>query len=343
MSLKKIITILAVIISILYVMNRDELSNNKLPSNWKQQLHFQILGATSDEKLFELHESISELGIESTALENCPTPEEIQESVAANKTIVIVYSELVPTTCVGIGSRVHVRWILSSLYKQTYPLNLIFKEWGEEDLVFNYETALSPHPENVPLSNVLHVATFPKKGDEFDLPLDIIKQSDRNGTAWIMMEGKKHHDHIDYIHETEFPAPHIPFGAPTANDLLQFEYFVSYDPFSVYSFAAALSGAISIVYPVTGMSRREWVEKSYVGEYIKAIGGDVPGIAYGYDEKEIQFAKKTMPKIRSFLMKAQKWGKDVTVKRFIEDCFKYTEGVSLLKSGMLVRDSQFEL
>ena len=47
------------------------------------------------------------------------------------------------------------------------------------------------------------------------------------------------------------------------------EYFISYDPYSFWSFKAALHGAVSIVYPLANVSREEYVNSLFVGDYLR--------------------------------------------------------------------------
>ena len=111
---------------------------------------------------------------------------------------------------------------------------------------------------------------------------------------------------------------------------------MSYDPYTFQSYASAMLGAISIVYPLPNLPKKTWAEGTYVGEYLKAMNlSKVPGIAYGFTEAEINYANRTKGKLRSFLMNVCDWGKKVTVERFARDCHRYSK----LESGLLVRDA----
>jgi len=216
----------------------------------------------------------------------------------------------------------------------------LFKGWGEEDLVFNYASSTAVHPELLPSSNILQVITNPKEGDEYDLPPSIFQKPDRNGTAWMVRKGHRWHSQIDNIHE-QLPEPRQFLPYPSPEDLMQYEYFVSYDPYSFYSYAAAMLGSVSIVYPIEGVAKKEWELGTYVGEYLKENGGDVdvPGIAYGMSDEEIKYARETMPQLRDFMMKVRRWGREKTVERFARDCYRYGMGEREFEAGLLVRDA----
>ena len=164
----------------------------------------------------------------------------------------------------------------------------------------------------------MQVITSPKAGDQFDLPAEIFDKTDRRGTAWTMRKGLSWHSKIDHVHNV-LPEPHVEVNHPTAAEFLKFEYFVSYDPYTFYSFAAGMSGVISIVHPIANVTKQDWAKGTYVGEYFKQKGGDVPGIAYGWSEKEIQHANHTMRELHELMLNVRKWGRETTVERCARD------------------------
>jgi len=316
-------------------------------ADWKDNVHIHVNVARSRKKsigcggcmvLWELVDSVVDLGIStSSSIRRCPSDEELAGPIAANKTISIVYPEVNSDTCEGSGNRVHVRWILAPL--GTNAALDFFKNWGEDDLVFNYASSCAVHPNQLPTSNILQVITNPKDGDEFDLPVEVFNKTNRQGTVWTYRKADLWHKHTNLIHK-KLPKPHVEDKAPTSKVFQQFEYFVSYDPYTFYSYAAAMSGAISIVHPLANLTKKEWAVGTYVGEYLKENGGDVPGIAYGWSKKEIEYAKQTMPELRHFMMNVRAWGKESTVERFARDCYLYGIGQRENFTGaLLVREA----
>ena len=63
------------------------------------------------------------------------------------------------------------------------------------------------------------------------------------------------------------------------------ERFISYDPYTAYSFLAALCGCISIVVPIENISKEKWIPDESL-RY---------GVAYGDSPEEILWARKTLP------------------------------------------------
>ncbi len=101
-------------------------------------------------------------------------------------------------------------------------------------------------------------------------------------------------------------------------------------------------GTVSVIAPIDGFTKHQWLRGTYVGEYMEATGKPVPGIAYGWDERELEYARKTMFALRNYMFKVRAWGRDKTVPRFMRDCYRYSRGAqnsTQLEGGMLVSES----
>lgn len=298
--------------------------------------------------LWELEDSLKELGITavSTKWISCPTDLELAHPITNNQVMVFLYTEGQSMTCEGMGNRVHARWILAPLHSYATMFDgkgvYNFRNWGEDDLVFHYASSTAVHPELLPKTNILQVMRNPRPGDGYDdsTPRPTFSPP-RRGTLVSFRKIKRWHTNVTHIH-MELPEPHkFLNGGMTMKAARDFEYFVSYDPYTFQSYASAMLGAISIVYPLPNLSKKTWAEGTYVGEYLKAMNlSNVPGIAYGFTEAEINYANRTKGELRGFLMNVRDWGKKVTVERFARDCHRYgSGGESKLESGLLVRDA----
>jgi UDP-sugar transporter A1/2/3 len=353
-SVKKVLGAMIVVIPLISMLNEYDMLKEvrvkfsyvepkmtAVPDDWKDHVHVHVYEASGKENhncggcmvLWELADYVADLGI---SVSTSSVAKSTTEPILAGKTIALVYPEVsTDTVVIGSGNIVHVRWILAPLNKgKTYN----YQAWGEDDLVFNYASSCAVHPKLLPNSNILQVITNPKEGDEFDLGAAVFSNTGRQGTAWTLRKGEHWHANIDYVHE-RLPEPHVQHDQPTAASLVNFEYFVSYDPYTFYSYEAAMAGAISIVHPLENVSKKEWALGTYVGEYLKETGGDVPGIAYGWSEEEIEYAKRTMPELRAFMLNVRKWGKEKTVERFAKDCYRYGTGEREFESGIMVKDA----
>ena len=100
------------------------------------------------------------------------------------------------------------------------------------------------------------------------------------------------------------------------------------NPYSYWSFLAAMSGAVSVVYPIHGVTKEQWTQSIFFYEYLQTTGKRfIPGVAYGWVKSELEFARETMHELRAFLIDAKKWGEQVTVDRFARDCYRHTHGM----------------
>ncbi len=291
--------------------------------------------------LWELYDSILDLNMSATNTMDHGIHFEKHLDEAQNKTIVILYPEISKRRLEGIGNRVHVHWILAPLGK-LMP-STTYQNWGDDDLVFNYASSTSIRPDLLPPSNILQVITAPREGDDTDLSTEAFYSKEhRNGVLWTMRKGKMWHRNITYIHNKyDQQSQEMNSTSFQIADFKQYEYFVSYDPYTFYSYLAAMMGAISIVHPLENVTKHEWALGTYVGEYLRENEGEeVPGIAYGWTEEEIQYANNTKTELRNFLIKVRRWGKENTVSRFLRDCYRYGRGErSNFEGALLVREA----
>jgi UDP-sugar transporter A1/2/3 len=316
-----------------------------VPANHKEDLHFYIhtpkgKGAKDCggcKVLVELHNALQEHGYHSSQLPMsfCPKEIDIPNSVLA----VVVHPEVSKVRCTSKvnGTKIlDVRWILA-------PVGVFVKKqftnnWGSEDMIFNYATSTGV---DVPLSNVLQVIVNPLPGDETDISDEIFYSKNRSGIVWTMRKGLKFHDKVTYIHEqpgmesTEFGQGKNIFSVES---LRRYEYFVTYDPYTYWSWFAAMSGTVSVVYPLANMSKAEWAMGTFVGSYLQHIGStEIPGIAYGWEQSEIEYARRTMHLLRPMLLAVKEWGANETVPLFARDVYRYKNGERTRFEGALLK------
>jgi hypothetical protein len=306
-------------------------------ANMKNEMHFHILGMNIPDCggckcLKELHESLRNAGFSTfmyarrSISMKCPKEADVLR-LATNKTLVIVYPEIVAKRCLGPGNRVHVRWMLApmALHNPGEGKSAVSRKWGLDDLVFNYATATGI---NVPLSNILQVFPNPREGDVTDISDDVFyNTTGRNGTAWMMRKGRKFHKQINFIHEQiGLKATEVRI-VKTPELLRNYEYFVTYDPYTYWSWYAAMMGTVSVIYPIANLTKVEWALGTFTGSYLEDVGlTEIPGIAYGWSDSELEYARRTMHDLRGLMVKARQWGVDTTVTRFTRDCYRFGQG-----------------
>ena len=100
---------------------------------------------------------------------------------------------------------------------------------------------------------------------------------------------------------------------------------VCYDPWSYYLVIAAMLGCITIVYPISGITKREWLVKTWLGGWLEDTGAaDVSGFAYGWDEAE--YPERTMNRARLEMYAWKQFAHGVTVPRFMRDAEREAMG-----------------
>jgi hypothetical protein len=275
---------------------------------------------------------------------NCPLPERITH-IPLNRTLVFIHPEGDHMNCVHLHqypnrSTIIVRWILAPPGVNTDPLPTL--GYNRDDLVFSYGPNMI---ENASLSNknIVMVIKNPFAGDETDIPDELFYNKNRSGILWTMRKGHAYHSNITYIHEQPgMTSTNIEREKPiNVAELVKYEYFVSYDPLTYLSVLAAMSGTVSIVYPVAGQTKEQWSMGSFLGPYLRETGKTViPGIAYGWTESEILFSRQTMHQLRPFLVDMKRWGVETTVARMARDCYRYKNGTRTnFEAGLLVTDA----
>ena len=301
--------------------------------------------------LWEMNDEIKSMGItvsnqgyqmdlHKDERERCPQDGFFSEAIAQNKTIIILYPEVDAKPCEGPGRRVHIHWLLAPL--GTVARENIYETWNENDLVFSYSSACASIP-NLPSSNVLQLLRSPEGGDETDIPSDVFLKPRKNSLMWMLRKSMPYKDHIKLIHLNIKNVTRIVQNeSPHTDTFSRFKYFFSYDQFSFFSFIAAMMGTISIVDPLEDIPKSKWALGTYVGEYLRSIGGNdtIPGVAYGIDEEEIDHANHTMSEVREFLFKVKKWGRS-TIPRFLRDGYRYGSlgERTNFEGAMFVRDA----
>jgi hypothetical protein len=336
--------------------NNDPWSN--IMNESKKDLHFIISTTGNNFKdcggclaLQKLVNTLREMEYSVTEIlwRTCPEKETVDSILATGKHPVFVY----PLECSGCSFNdqqtnstkydaiTHVHWVMASLFTMVTKNHTRY--WNPESLVFTYQpNAL----KNLTLSNSLMVLTNPQDGDSTDISQDLFYNSNRSGVLWSIRKGHEFHNSIKYIHEHEgVNATQFERTERIPKDITQYEYFVTYDPHTYWSWIAAMSGTVSVVYPLEGKSKYEWLTSTFVGPYLKASNKtNLPGIAYGWTSSEIDYARRTMHQLRPFMIEVKRWGEEITVPRFVRDCYRHSHGArSNFESALLVRDAYPDL
>lgn len=273
----------------------------------------------------------------------CPSEKDLEDPISKGKTIVFVYPEVADWTCDGPGNRAHMRWVLAIPGTES---ERTVSTWGLDDLVFHYSMGASVL-NDLPVSNILQLIQL---DDDSDISPEIFSnQNGRTNFMWMIRKANLWKDYLEFdLHEDlahNFGYNAIQNEEPTVDDFLKAKYFVTYDMFTFYSFIAAMSGTISIIADQINVTKETWSQNTFVGDYIRLTGEEIPGIAYWqggtkFNQTEVDIARQTMPQLRNYLGRVQQWGES-TVSIFLRDAYRYGQGERNNFEGAILKRDAF--
>jgi hypothetical protein len=143
---------------------------------------------------------------------------------------------------------------------------------------------------------------------------------DRSGYCYTLR--KSHiHVNINYIH----PNNSIEIKRDnTQDDYIKIfnkcKYFISYDPLTFLNIISCLCGCISIIYPIEGLSKKEWIKITALNNYLEDNNiNEIYGIAYGNDQSELDYASRTIHLVKDQWKDVINYFKNKSVKSFINE------------------------
>ncbi|MFN4020337.1 MAG: hypothetical protein ACK4IC_07460 [Erythrobacter sp.] len=134
-----------------------------------------------------------------------------------------------------------------------------------------------------------------------------LPDEDRKGAAYCVRKGKFDPDQVDLADAICIDGLS---HQECARIFRQVRYFFSFDPYTAYSWFAALCGAVSVVLPPKGMSKEDWY----------ADASNRLGIAFG--PKEEQWARQTRHLVLPHI-EASEAASRTSVSTFVEEVRDY--------------------
>ena len=235
--------------------------------------------------------------------------------------MVVIYCEGIKGN--PLNAKYVVRWMLSEL-GQNVPYDSLYT-WNKNELVyyFNSEKKLADNPEKIgniyKLLSILH------------LPPEAIQTNfeTRDGVCYTIRKGFLiHKNGIKCIHPEN--ALELIYNDISRHEYIQvfnkFKYFVCYDSLSFYIIISALCGCISIVYPVDGLTKKEWIQTTAVAEYCSVKGLDnLYGISYGIADEDIKYAEDTLHLVKEQWDDIIQFNKERYITPFLQDIENFEE------------------
>ena len=238
---------------------------------------------------------------------------------------VVIYGETITNN--PINAPHVVRWILA-------PLGLcsdinIYKTWGSKDLVyyFNSEQKMANNPDKFgqiyKLLNIIFLYPNIKNYNE----------NNRSGTCFTIRKGYSCHPNMSLIHPSNsFEITRQHSQSDCISIFNNHEYFICYDSITFLYVIAGLCGCISIVVPVNGLSKQDWINTTVLAEYFKESEEKVLyGIAYGMED--IEFAKNTINLVKEQWSKIIQFSKDKYILSFIDDINNWDSNINTIQNN----------
>ena len=227
---------------------------------------------------------------------------------------VVVFPEGFRASCDPLP-KVQARWILAPM--GAISSHTVTHAWPQTDWVYNYGLYAPGAKISVPDSNLLVVLRNPYAGDEFDQAT--YPKSVRSGKCYTIRKRDLFHKNnsITQMHDPKDAL--LPDSIKdSVHYFLTHEFFVSYDPYTYLTFAAAMLGCVSIVHPLGNLTKEQWMLSTAWGPYIRESGREtlLNGVAYGDSQDEINTARMHMHLVRQEFFNIKKWSEG-TVDRFL--------------------------
>jgi hypothetical protein len=182
-----------------------------------------------------------------------------------------------------------IRWILAEISVNT--TSDIYKVYGKDDLIyyFNKEIKFDNNPEKI--GSIYKMLTLIYLNPK----VTMTNFEKRNG--WCFTYRKSYiHKNINNIHPTEaYELDRFISQDDSIKAFNKYKYFVCYDPLTFLAMMSLLCGCITIIYPIEGMNKKEWLNTTIFSDYMKYNNiNNIYGLAYGIED--LSFAEETISK-----------------------------------------------
>ena len=224
-----------------------------------------------------------------------------------------IYPEIIDNN--PLGTKKVIRWILAEIGIHTKKD--VYKSWGENDLVYYYnkEKKFKDYSKKVGIIyKQLSILVYSENIKNFN-------HNQRKNMCHMFRKSHMHSE-INYIHDSDSFEITNQTQDECINIFNEYEYFISYDPLTFYTIIAGVCGCISIVYPMKGMTKTEWLKTSIFWDYLEKNNiNNMYGIAWG--KEDIEYARSTLHLLPELMNNIKKDIDNNGTKTFLKDLDKY--------------------
>lgn len=218
-----------------------------------------------------------------------------------------------------------VRWMLSELGQNVDSTDL--KTWGKNELVYFYgsEVRFNNNPEYI---NIIY------KTISVITQNSLFKNNNNSRTGSCHTFRKSFiHNTINFIHQED--SIEI-FKNTSLEEIIEIfnncKIFISYDPITYLNTIAALCGCISIVYPLENFTKKQWLQKTHMWNYLEEnnLGTNIYGIAYGIEE--IDYAISTLHLVEEQQKNITDFLNKKSVNLLLSDISNFSENINTIEN-----------
>ena len=195
---------------------------------------------------------------------------------------VVIYCEGVQGN--PLNAKHVVRWMLSPLGKNV-PYDWV-NTWGKNELVYYF----NPEPRFIDkIGSIYKLLTCPYINPN----IVNYNKNERNGTCFSYRKSNYHKIINQFHNPNDFEINRNHNQEDYINIFNKHKYFILYDPLSFLMTISTMCGCITIIHPVEGLSKLEWLHTTFYSFYLKSKNLDnIFGIAYGMED--ISYAENTI-------------------------------------------------
>ncbi len=234
-----------------------------------------------------------------------------------NQNSIVIYCEGI----IGnpLNAKYVVRWMLSKL-GQNVPIHYCMT-WDPNEIIYFFNTDCDLINNNIPYKQLTILYVNPH-----------FKNLERQREESCFAKRKPIIKNIDTLHDInsfEITRKH------TQENYLEIfnnhKKFICYDPLSFLSIISPLCGCISIIHPITNVSKKEYFKMTAFYNYLNTHNcNSIYGIAYGNSQDEIDYAINTLPLIKDQIEDIQKWFINEHIYSFINDLNNFDNNTNTL-------------
>ncbi len=252
-------------------------------------------------------------------------------SVEELENTVVIYCEGIQGN--PLNAKYVVRWMLSELGKNV-PTDYLYT-WGKNELVYYFNPEEKFYKNKEKIGNIYKLLYM----NYINPKLKNLNQS-RSGVCFTIRKSY-HHSQINCFHPEE---SYQIMRYHTQDDYLEIfnkhKYFISYDPITFLTIISLLCGCISIVYPLEGITKKEWIKNTSIGEFINSTDEEIYGLAYGNSKEELEYAEKTIHLAENQFKNLKKYMIEKMVKPFINDINNFENNINTIENNFFDNNSK---